>query len=65
MPQGTLGPDAEVWDVTQNTPPVIQVEIVREPFLHLDCNKSMGPDGIHLRVLLELAEMLSKPLSVI
>lgn len=65
MPQGTLGPDAEVWDVTQNTPPVIQVEIVREPFLHLDCNKSMGPDGHHPRVLRELAGVITEPISAI
>ena len=39
----------------QNTPPVIQVEKVRELLLHLDCHKFMGPDGLHLWVLRELA----------
>ncbi|KAJ7414465.1 hypothetical protein BTVI_41005 [Pitangus sulphuratus] len=32
---------------------------------HLDPHKSMGPDGIHPRVMRELAEELSKPLSII
>ncbi|KAK4820005.1 hypothetical protein QYF61_017384 [Mycteria americana] len=32
---------------------------------HLDIHKSMGPDEIHPRVLKELAEMLTKPLSII
>jgi len=45
-PQGTLHPDLEVWDAMQNTPLVIQVERVRELLLHLDCHKSVGPDGL-------------------
>ncbi|GAB0177975.1 mitochondrial enolase superfamily member 1 [Grus japonensis] len=32
---------------------------------HLDTHKFMGPDGIHPRVLRELVEMLTKPLSII
>ncbi|GAB0182471.1 mitochondrial enolase superfamily member 1 [Grus japonensis] len=31
---------------------------------HLDTHKSMGLDGIHPRVLRELAELLTKPLSI-
>ncbi len=49
--EGTLHPDLEVWDGTQNTPPVIQVETVRELLLHLNCYKFLGPDGLHHRVL--------------
>ncbi|KAK4822323.1 hypothetical protein QYF61_013022 [Mycteria americana] len=32
---------------------------------HLDTHRSMGPDGIHPRVLRELLEVLTKPLSII
>jgi len=29
--------------------------------LNIDCHKSMGLDGIHLRVLRELVEVIAKP----
>ncbi|PKU37648.1 rna-directed dna polymerase from mobile element hypothetical protein [Limosa lapponica baueri] len=45
-------------------PPVIQREMVRDLLQRLDVHKSMGPGGIHPRVLRELAEVLTKPLSV-
>ncbi|GAB0182289.1 mitochondrial enolase superfamily member 1 [Grus japonensis] len=32
---------------------------------HLDTHKSVGPDEIHPGVLMELAEVLTKPLSII
>ncbi|KFV46500.1 hypothetical protein N341_11730, partial [Tyto alba] len=32
---------------------------------HVDTRKSMGPDGIHPEVLRVLAEVLTKPLSII
>ncbi|KAK4808189.1 hypothetical protein QYF61_001221 [Mycteria americana] len=39
--------------------------MVSDLLYHLDIHKSMGPDEIHPRVLKELAEMLTKPLSII
>ncbi|KFW67128.1 hypothetical protein AS28_05713, partial [Pygoscelis adeliae] len=46
-------------------PPIIQEEAVNDLLRHLDAHKSMGLDGIHPRVLRELAEELAKLLSVI
>ncbi|NXR49252.1 RTJK polymerase, partial [Hippolais icterina] len=49
----------------QNGSPVIQEEAVRELRRCLDIHKSMGPDGIHPRVVRDLADELVKPLSII
>ena len=44
---------------------MILVETLRDLLLHLDCQKPMGLDGIHLRMLRDLAEVLAKSLSTI
>ncbi|RMC05539.1 hypothetical protein DUI87_18735 [Hirundo rustica rustica] len=49
----------------QNGPLIIQENAVRELLRCLDIHKSMGPDGVHPRVMRELADELGKPLSVI
>ena len=60
-----MRPDLEVWADMWNIPPEIQVEAVRELLLHLDCHKSMGPDGLHPRVLRELAGVIAELLFTI
>ncbi|PKU42896.1 rna-directed dna polymerase from mobile element jockey-like [Limosa lapponica baueri] len=49
----------------QNEAPVTQSKMVKNLLQLLDIHKSMGPDGIHKRVLKKLAEVLTKPLSII
>ncbi|KAK4818500.1 hypothetical protein QYF61_014230 [Mycteria americana] len=63
-PQGIQPPEQEDRGGEQNKPPIIQ-EAVNDLLHHLDTHKSMGPEGIHLRVLRELVEELAKPLSII
>ena len=45
-------PEDRDWE---NDPPAIQEEIVSDLLHPIDTHKSMGPDGIHPRVLKELA----------
>ncbi|KAJ7409086.1 RNA-directed DNA polymerase from mobile element jockey [Willisornis vidua] len=43
----------------------IDPEILWDLLLQLDPHKSTGPDGIHSRILEQLADVIAKPLSMI
>ncbi|XP_009999293.1 PREDICTED: protein FAM8A1 [Chaetura pelagica] len=61
-PQGFQPPELEDKDREQDNAPIIQEVVVNDLLLHLDTHKS---DGIHPRVLRELAGELAKPSSII
>mgnify|MGYP001853857989 CR=1 FL=1 len=52
-------------DGEQNRPCIIHSEMVLDLLQKLDTHKSMGPDGLHPRMLRELVDVVTKPPSII
>ncbi|KAK4824856.1 hypothetical protein QYF61_020229 [Mycteria americana] len=60
-----LSPELEDHECGNSGFPFVETEIVRDQLYQLNIHKSMGPDGIHPRVLKELGDVMAGTLLII